>query len=230
MQAQVAPDEGFPELVLDLQRFIGMHAHLVFEDAEHIAPGELGPRERGVCRLRQLIEVTAMLREAGDADARGNAEPLRLQLQGLGDATEQAFRHLDGACFANAGKQEEKLVSPHAAQRGLQVQLGAQAARQRGEHSIPHREPERFVDQLETVEIDIEQCQRRGTRGSGGHRQARPLVQQFPIGQACERVVVAEEADAVPVVAMLGNIGGDTTERVDLAFSVIQRDFHRPEY
>ena len=133
-----------------------------------------------------------MLGKTGDAEAGAHAQGAKIDDARLFDLVEDLLRRQQRAVDIGRRQHDGELV---AAQPRHGIDASQQPADARGDvlqHAIAGVMAQRIVDLLEAVEIQQQQRQRRvGARG-GAQRLRETILQQQPIGQIGQRVVMGE--------------------------------------
>lgn len=150
--------------------------------------------------MQELVHVTAVLRQQGDADAGVHAQLDAVDVVGVStEPIEQVLGDGCGLCLVGqVREQDRELVT---AQAGHHVGGSSRAAQRTGylgQHAVPGRVPQRVVDRLETVEVQHEQCGVASvTRPGISDGQAGVAAQRHPVPQAgqgiVERLVLARQ-------------------------------------
>jgi hypothetical protein len=123
--------------------------------------------------------------------------------EGLADHLEDALGD-ERRCRAERRPVEEddELVATHPADRVDVAQSRREALRERPQQLVPRFVPERVVDVLEAVEIEVEHRAERSMSATAHDQLLQPIVDQCSIRKACERVVER-------LMAQLVHLGAD---------------------
>ena len=133
-----------------------------------VAAGALGLVHRGVGVLEQLSGDDAVVRADRDADRGSEPELGSVEHERVVERGQDLGGHRLGAGRLDAGADQHELV---AAQPGQQVAGAGDVADALGdldEHLVPGGVPERVVDELEVVEVDVQRRDRRRRRAARG--------------------------------------------------------------
>ena len=143
----------------------------------------------------------------GDADAGGDEVLAPVDREGLGEGGGDALgdRHRL-VLVGEAVDQDPELVAAEAGDGVARAQVGAQPRRHRPQQLVAGVVAEAVVDQLEAVEVEEEDPDRRAGAVRASQRVAERVDEAEPVGQAGERVV--EDAVAQRLV------GGVALDRV----------------
>ena len=180
-----------PEFPLERFLMLELHIELFLEQSVATTAGGLGLVQGEVCVLQQLLDLDAVPREERHADTRADDHLLVMDLKGLIDRLDQALAQeigLSGAMRAHLHHGE--LV---AAEPGTGIRLanaGGDPLGHRDQEIVAREVAERIVDVLEVVEIDQQQGDRLVASAGLGDSVLQAVVQQDPIGQPGQRVVM----------------------------------------
>ncbi len=149
------------------------------------APLLLGEVHRDVGVLQQLVEIVAVVRRDGHADAGADVDEQPLEDDGRRELGEQPLGGLLGGLAAGAGQQHGELVTAEPG-NGVDLPHGAgQPAADEHEQVVPHVVAEGVVDLLEAVEVEQQQG---GSRPVLLERLGGALREALAVGQPGERV------------------------------------------
>ena len=180
----------------------GRQVHLLGEELVVGAPHLLRRVHRRVGVADQGLGVAPVLREHRDADRRRHRELALLDLHRLRQVLDDLLRHRRGVGRAlDLRQHHHELVAAGAADRVHHPQLLDQAARHFLQQHVAHRVAERVVDGLEAVEVDEHHRGLLAVAVGERERLRQAVLQQPPVRQAGERVVVGEV-----LRALLGNL------------------------
>jgi hypothetical protein len=127
---------------------------------------------------------------------------------------EDATRHFGGTLRVGLAQQQHELVAAQPRHRVLPAHLALQAARQLDQHRVARAVPERVVDGLEVVEVEEHQRQRRAVAVRAVQRHAAAVLQQRPVRQPGQGVVVRQVLDARLAVLLFAHLLLERTQRV----------------
>ena len=214
---EAAVHQRLAQILLQGKPRLGAGIHRRLEEAIGSAAVGLGAVHRQIGILDQLIEIGAVLRRQRDADAGVGRELVTEALIGLPDRlmnSRHEFHDVGGV--ADAGLDHRELV---AAQPRDQVGLPDAAPDAVGhglQQFVADMMPERVVDALELVDVDIEQ--RELLAPAGSLQLAFDLfAEQHPVRQVGQRVVMREVRDLLVGAPALGNVVDDVDDVAGLA-------------
>ena len=186
--------------------------HRGFEEAMGSASAGLGAIHRQIGVLDQLIQLGAVLRRQCNADAGVGRELMTEALIGLPDRLVNSGDEFhDIADVPDAGLDHRKLVTAEPRDQIGLAEAAADAAGHRLQQFIADMVPERVVDALELVDVDIEQRELLALAGS--LQLALDLfAEQHPVRQVGQRVVMREVRDLLVGAPALGNIVDDVDQ------------------
>ncbi|MNR29101.1 hypothetical protein D3C85_1464670 [compost metagenome] len=112
-------------------------------------------------RLRQRVEVHAILRVQRDAHGRRHGQFMVVDLVGLARGFEQLVGDARRAMRVGAGQQQHELVAADARDRILFAHHRAQPLGDLHQQGVAHAVTQRIVDMLEMVQVQEDRGQRR---------------------------------------------------------------------
>ena len=174
------------------------------EELVAVAAALLGAVHGDVGEPHQRADLLAVLRHAGDADARAGEQLAALCVVRPAELVDQLLRHRGGlARLGDVLQQHAELVAADARDEVVAAHRGAQARGDHLEQAVAHLVAERVVDLLEVVQV--EEQQRRGlvVAPRVRHRLAGALGEHGAVGQAGKRIVVREELESARIVLQL---------------------------
>ena len=119
--------------------------------------------------------------------------------------------HVHGA--VHRGQQQRELVAAQARHRVALAQRPEQPLRDALEQAVAHAVAQRVVDDLEAVQVQEQHGQPLARAVRVGHRHRETVVEQHPVGQAGERVLVGQAADTLLRPLALGDVEGREQQR-----------------
>ena len=196
VQLQFLSVDGLAQGVFQLQAPHRGGLHFWREKGEAVASFAFGAVHGRVGAAVQAFEVLAVVGEQGNANRRGDRQLLIAQPVGLCKQFQQAARHVGCAVGRRVGQQGHEFIAAQPRHRVLLTQRGLDPLADLDQQLITRLVAKRVVHMLEMVQIDEQQAQR--NLSAFGHAQIvlNPVLQQGAIGQAGERVVVGQGADA----------------------------------
>jgi hypothetical protein len=210
MNGQFAIGQGVAQGAFETEAAGGVGIHFRRVEAEGVTSGLLGPRQRRIRRLEQIVGAAAVARGDADADAGGEGDGLAGDDQRLGDGVEHALGQGDGVVFlAQAGHDETEFVAGAAADGVTLTHLQIQAADDFAQGLVAGGRTEAFIDRAEAVEV--EQDHRRlpvETLGSE-QRLGEAVGEQVAVGQVGQRVVARQVLDALGCRLAFGKVAED---------------------
>ena len=161
-------------------------------------------RDIGV--LDHRFDVLAVIGVEADADAQGDVEPMATDEMGLGHGLDQLFGgEVSVLHRLDFGQQHHEFVAPLAADGIREPDAGLQAFGGRLQQLVAHRMPQRVVDVLEVVEVQIHQGDLLAMPLRERHRLRQPVRQQGTVRQAGQKVVLGHIGH--PQGGLLGDLG-----------------------
>ena len=112
----------------------------------------------------------------------------------------------DRARCSRSASSDQELVAPLAGEHVGVAQHAAQAGRDGGQQLVAGSVSEPVVDLLEVVEVDEQQRDRGVGAPGAGERQVELLLDQDPVGQAGQRVVIREVRQLLLTAATLRDV------------------------
>ena len=190
--------------------------HLLGEELVVGAPHLLGVVHRRVGVADQRLGVAAVVGEHADADRGRDGELALLHRHRLRQLVDDLLRHLrDVRGALHLGQHHHELVAADAADGVADAQLLHQAQRHFLQQHVADGVAERVVDGLEAVEVDEHHRGLLAVAVGQRERLLQAVLQQAPVGQAGERVVVGEVLGArVGLLQLDGALGDRALERV----------------
>jgi hypothetical protein len=174
----------------------------------------LGAVHGGVGALEQLLGAGAVLRIAGDADARRDEQLLALQVEGLGQRFDDAGgeaggirRLLVGA--GQVGQHHREFVAAQARHHVVVARAGFQARRGLHQQLVADAVAEHVVDVLEAVQVDEHHGRAVPVAAGPGDRVFQAAAQLAAVRQVGQRVVLGQVGQAVARLLALDRGGQD---------------------
>ena len=196
------------------------------EEAEGVLARALDLVHRRVGVAGEVLGGGAVAREERDADADRGAELALAQPHRGGERLQHLARdHLRVLGLVDVRQQHGELVAAEAGEGVAAAQRGRQPARDRTQQQVALGVAEGVVDQLEAVDVDEHDCERAGAALRLRDRELEAILEQHPVGQVGELVVVGLEGDDLLGALALGDVARDAVE-ADHAAVVLLRD-HR---
>ncbi len=213
-----------PECVVQLAAPREVHLRLLVRarvvEARAVAARVLRAVHRSVGVAQQLARVRAVVREHGDADARGHEELVPVDHERPAHRAEQLLGHdAERFAVADAGQQDREVVGAHARDRVAFAHRAGQASADALQELVAHRVAEARVDLLEAVEVDHEHGELLPERASPLHGLVHAVFEEQLVGEAREAVVrglMADLADEVGVLEGRRADGADRLEQLDV--------------
>ncbi len=176
-----------------------------------VAPGVLGPVERGVGALQQVLEGLAG-GAGGDADRdreRVEHEAVAAPLQAQrGHAQAQRFGDMHGVARRGSGKQQQEFLAAEAHRVVACAQAAAQGRRDGSNHGVAEGVAVAVVDALEMVDVDHRHAQRQRSVVAADFGQTGVEAAPVPqLGQRVEQAFAVALAQLHAQVADLGHRG-----------------------
>ena len=186
--------------------------------------GFLGGVHRRVGVLQELAEVAPVARIERDADRGADGERAAFDDEGAAEDREQplAERRRLVARFEPVPEQRE-VIAAQPRQQVLAPQRVTQPLGHRAQQRIAGGMAERFVHQLEAVQIDAQQRELRARARRAEDRLAGALAEQAPAGEAGERIAARELLDASLGVLARSDVGGGAAVAGPAPLGVVQR-------
>src|SRR5215467_15533098 len=162
-----------------------LHAdiHLRLEKAISTATISFGPIEREVGILQELVRVDAVVRRDGDTDAYVGRDVVPTGLERNPEQVENPLRHVGSICdIAEPDLDNSEFVPAETRNRIGVAHTAQQSFGHCLEQLVSDRMPERVVDTLEMVEVEIVHGEAFAVPNIG-ERSLKPLTQERAIGQ-----------------------------------------------
>ena len=186
--------------------------HRRFEEAMGSASSGLGAIHRQIGVLDQLIQLGAVLRRQCNADAGVGRELVTEALIGLPDRLVNSGDEFhDVADVPDAGLDHRELVTAEPRDQIGLADAAPDPAGHRLQQFIADMVPERVVDALELVDVDIEQGELLAL--AGPLQLALDLfAEQHPVRQVGQRIVMREVRDPLVGAPALGDVVDDVDQ------------------
>ena len=222
VEHELAPFERDPEIAFERQAFDGPRVHPGEVEAVAVAAGCLRRMHRDVGVFHQFVGVATVVGEHADADAARHVEHVAGRPDGFGDLAQQFLGDVRGILGdAQAGARHGELVVADPGDEVAAGEHGVQASAEPDDQVVAGVVTERFVDELEAVDVDEqegellavaaavvefleEQFLEGATVGQAGQLVAGRDVLGACLGAACLRDVDQQEAQA-PTRAAVGD-------------------------
>ena len=184
------------------------------EDEAPAARG-LGAVHGDVGVAQQRLGVGGIVGVQADADAGSGADLGPGDDERLLQCAEQLAADAlgrRGRVVGQVAEQDEELVAALAGQDVGVTQDAAQPCRDAGQQPVAGGVPQAVVDLFEVVEVD--EHEGRGAAGApgAGQRQVHLLLNEDPVGQPGQRVVVGQIGQLLLAAAALGDVAHDPVE------------------
>ena len=221
VEFEAAIGQCLAKILLHGEPRLGAGVHGRFEEPMGPAATGLGGVHREVGVLDQLIEFGAVLRRQRDADAGIGREMMAETVVRLPDRLVNPRDEFhDVGAVADTGPDHRKFI---ASQPGDQVGW-FEAVLDAGGHGLQQfvadMVPERIVDTLELVDVDVEQ----GERPAGILKLALdPLAEQHPVRKIGQRVVMRQMCDPFIGKPALGYVVDDVDDVARLTCGIADR-------
>ena len=199
MQVELLSFQGAAQCVFELQGAHRLGLHLGGEEAEGIAPIQLGAVHGHVGRLGQRVEVVSVLRKQRNAHRRGHRELVVVDLVRLARRLLQFASDPGCAPRICSGQKQDELITAQARDRVFVAHHGAQPFGDFHQQYIAHPMAERVVHMLEVIQIQEDDGQGRLVVLCQPNGLLRAFCQQGPVGQSRECVVVGQPVNALLV-------------------------------
>ena len=189
MELELAGGEALPEVRLDGAALAQLGVHVGLEPAAAAGALALGPAQRDVGVLQQLIRAAAIARDQDHADAGGHGQAVALDLEGLGQAPLQMLAERLGILrLADARLQDRELVAAGPGDHAGRMQAGPQALGAGLDQLIADPRAQGIVDLAEPIQIEAQEGRRFAVPGAR-HGLREPFAKLAPMRQAGHRVV-----------------------------------------
>ena len=167
--------------------------HVRLEKLEVIAPVFLGVVHRSVGTFNQRIHILPIVRVNADADADGDVQFELTDAVRYSECGEYFLGAERGVgSVLDVGQQDDELIAALAADRIRTAHGTAQALRYRYQQLVTDAMPHRIVDVFKTIQIEEHQRQLFALALRERHRLHQPVVEQNPVRQAGQRVVLRQ--------------------------------------
>ena len=219
VQLELVALERVAQLALGLEAAHGAGPHLGVEELAAGAAALLGPVHRGVGVADQQLGVDGSRVGGpgdGDADAGGDEVVGAAHRVGLGEGGGDAIGDRDRLVLVGEAVDEDaELVAAEAGDDVAGPQVGAQPRRDRPQQLVAGVVADAVVDQLEVVEVEEEDPDRRARDGAARERVAERVDEAEPVGQAGERVVQDAVAQGLVGAVALDRVGEHVRRGLD---------------
>ena len=188
------------------------------EVAEAVAAQRLGLVHGLVGVLHQVAHFAAVVGEQRDADRGADEDSLALQFEGLAQQVEQLLRHRLGLLGLFERRQQHgELVATQARAGVTGTQGAADAFGGQLQQAVAGGVPQRVVDLLEQVEVEVEQRQPVAVALGVAQLLLQAVVEQATVGQAGQRIEVRLLPDQRLLRLLLRDVGQAADEAADAA-------------
>ncbi len=186
-----------PQQRLQAQAHGALAAHRGRVELVAVAAARLGLVHGDVGIADQHVQIGRILREQADADAAGDEQFVARHGERLLEQGHQLLGHVGGAWTAHVFQQHDEFVAAQARQRIAFAQAGGQLPRHLLEEQVAHMVAEGVVDVLEAVQVDEQHRQLLARARAADHRMLQAVVEQQPVRQRRERIVVGQVVELV---------------------------------
>ena len=206
MQLEFACRQRLAQVLLHDAAGLHLQVHHGFEEAECAAAVALGAVEREVGVAQQFVGVRSVAGADRNTDADADHGLLAVDVVGLAQRIDDALRQrsgLGGIC--DRGLHDHELIASHPRDGVGVANEPAQPFGDDPQQLVAAGMAERIVDGLELIEVEM----------MDGHhfrvlnpaqRVFEPVVQQHPVGQISQRIVVRHVFDLHLGLALLGDV------------------------
>ncbi len=218
---QLADFQRLAQLVLQLQVVHAGCLRAVGEELQGVAAQVLGLLHGGAGLAQQDLGIAAVVRQQADTDGGADHQLLFADDDRLADALQQTTAQVRQTAEAAVGvEQHDEFVAGQAGD-GVGLTEGlAQPSRHLAQQRIGRLVAEAFIEQLETVQIDI---QHRHVAAVAAHPLTgflQPLLQQAAVGQPGEIVVMGQVAQTLLDLAPHAEVGDEGDHMGDAAVGI----------
>ena len=245
VELELAGGQRPAQIDLHAAPLLHLRIHGRLEEAKGAAAILLGPVQRQVGVAHEHVGVQPIAGADGDADAGADVHLLAVDVVGQAHQFDHAARERSGiGRLGDAGLQNGELVAAHARD---DVGVPRQRAQPFGDHLeelVAGGMAQRIVDGLEVVEI--EEVSRDVFAALGpGEGLLEVLVEQDPVGQAGQRIMMGHVRDLGLGAALLGDVlmrgdraavghrphgDGDAAAVAELAVEVAETGLSPPQH
>ncbi len=213
VERQLVAVEGVAQLPFHLQPLHRPRSHLGVEEDAAGAAALLGPVHRRVGVADQQLGVDVpIFSRAGDGDADAGADEVvdAVDRERLGEGGGDAIGDRQRLVFVGeAIDQDPELVAAEAGDDVSRAQVGAQARRHGAQQGVAGVMAEAVVDQLEVVEVEEEDADRRARDRGFAESVAEGVDEAEPVGEPGQRVVQDAVAQRLVGGVALDRVGED---------------------
>ena len=184
----------------------------------------LGPVHRRVGSSEQRLGVVRVASQR-DPDRGGDLELGAGDHERLREAVADLRRHPLGGLervAGQAGQQHEESVAAGAREQVGRADRALEPPREAADQLVAGRMPERVVDELEVVEVELEQRDAGARSRRARQRELELLLEERAVGEAGERVVVGEIGDLLLGEQALGHVLARRQRAADRAVGIAQ--------
>ena len=221
------PSRRSSQLGFEHQAFDRRGIHLGQIERKRIAAVLLGVIHRRVGVADQIDDVLGIVGADCDADARGQVDLLLIDVEGAADLVEQGARErADAGSVVDLGGQvvdeHREFVARQTTDHRVLAEVAREPLAQDLERAVARRMPERVVDLLEPVEVEIQQCERASRLARTRDRLLQQVLELHAVRHLRERVVARQITDAPFRALALGDVARDVD--IALELGVLGRD------
>lgn len=224
--------EQFKLLALERGLQVQLHRPAVLQRLQHLGPEHrqlpapvfLGPVQRDIGALQQILCGIARIAGQRDADADADRNIVPVDTQWRTDlASDVPAEISDILSRRDRPQADRELVAAQPRGNILDPDRFFQPAADRLQHPVPGAVPHRVVDRLEPVDVHIEQGQAFPVV-QPGQRALHRAVERRAVGQTGQIVIMGQPVDLVVGRLFAGDIGRRSAQRLRCP----ARGSHRP--
>ena len=223
MQHQLLALDGVTERSLQGEPLRGTRVHGGRAQAIRVAPGFLGPVHRAVRVFEEELRGIAVVGMNGDPDAGRHVEVVAFDVDGMGHRLEQ---FLGDACrvlrVVEVRQKDCELVAAHPGDGVPLAQDHPQARRDRAQQLVAKAVTEGVVDDLESVEVEEHEHERRFLPFRMGESDRQAVPEEEPVRQSGQSVVIGLILDLLLGVPPFTDVARDGDDLRDLSLAVEQ--------
>src|SRR6185503_11443997 len=196
-----------PHAVPQLQAFDSLGGHFLREEAECVPPAILRGVHRRIRVLDQGLRIIAVIRKDADPDAGCHGKRMAVKFERRIQFARDSFRdERNVGVRINRSKSNQKLISPKSRDGVLFARACAKPVRDLLQHLVPYGMTETIIDNLESVDIEIENTHSLAMTLGSDQGLGQAVFGQRPVRQTGQRIEICEGLDLLLGTFTFGNV------------------------